>query len=124
MERGVTSEGYGFQIELVLTLDRMGYRIGEVPITFREREHGQSKISRGIVLEALVKVAAWGIHDRLSKDGRRSIAPGDGSPSPPFADEGRGCAAVKAKRLLAAWIRRPSRPRRRSTSSPHGAIRG
>jgi dolichol-phosphate mannosyltransferase len=83
VERGVTAEGYGFQIELVLNAHRMGYRIGEVPITFREREHGQSKISRGIVLEALVKVATWGIHDRFSRDGRRSIAPGDGRPSPP-----------------------------------------
>jgi apolipoprotein N-acyltransferase len=83
VERGVTSEGYGFQIELVLNAHRMGYRIGEVPITFREREHGQSKISRGIVLEALVKVATWGVHDRFSRDGRRaSLSAGDGRDAP------------------------------------------
>jgi dolichol-phosphate mannosyltransferase len=34
-----------------------------VPITFREREHGHSKISRAIVLEALYDVARWGVRD-------------------------------------------------------------
>ena len=53
---------------------RLGYRIGEVPITFREREHGRSKISRSIVFEALLKVGSWGLQDRFTKDGRRSAA--------------------------------------------------
>ena len=44
---------------------RMGFRLGEVPITFREREHGHSKISRAIVVEALYDVARWAIRDRL-----------------------------------------------------------
>jgi apolipoprotein N-acyltransferase len=72
LEEGVTAEGYGFQIELVRGAHRMGYSIGEVPITFREREHGHSKISRSIVLEALGKVAVWGIQDRFraSRNGR------------------------------------------------------
>ncbi len=67
VDAGVTSEGYGFQIELVRNASRMGFRIGEVPITFREREHGHSKISRAIVVEALVKVTGWGVEDRLSR---------------------------------------------------------
>ncbi len=72
VDQGVHSEGYGFQIELVRNARRLGYRIGEVPITFREREHGVSKISRAIVVEAFAKVTAWGIEDRISRDGRRS----------------------------------------------------
>jgi dolichol-phosphate mannosyltransferase len=61
----VTADGYGFQIELVHRAWRLGYDVGEVPITFREREHGHSKISRGIVVEALWKVTIWGLRDRL-----------------------------------------------------------
>jgi apolipoprotein N-acyltransferase len=68
--RGFHSQGYGFQIELVYRAHQMGFRLGEVPITFREREHGHSKISRAIVIEALYDVARWAIRDRLP--GRRS----------------------------------------------------
>ena len=65
LERGVKADGYGFQIELVYRAWQLGYAVGEVPITFREREHGQSKISRRIVVEALWLVTVWGIRDRL-----------------------------------------------------------
>ena len=37
-----------------------GYPSARSPITFREREHGQSKISRTIVVEALWLVTVWG----------------------------------------------------------------
>ena len=59
------SEGYGFQIELAYRAWRRGMVVGEVPITFEERRHGQSKISRSIVLEALWHVLVWAIRDRL-----------------------------------------------------------
>ncbi len=59
------SDGYGFQIELVMRTWRLGFDIGESPITFREREHGQSKISRRIVAEALWLVTIWGLRMRL-----------------------------------------------------------
>jgi apolipoprotein N-acyltransferase len=62
---GVRSEGYGFQIELAYRAWRAGYAVGEVPITFREREEGHSKISRRIVFEALARVALWALRDRL-----------------------------------------------------------
>jgi len=39
---------------------RLGYAVGEAPITFRERVYGESKISRAIVAEALWKVTQWG----------------------------------------------------------------
>ena len=55
------ADGYGFQVELVMRPWLRGWTIGEVPITFREREHGHSKLSRRIVVEALWLVTRWGI---------------------------------------------------------------
>ena len=63
--RPIHSDGYGFQIELVWRADQLGFDVGEAPITFREREHGVSKLSRRIVIEALFLVTAWGIKSRL-----------------------------------------------------------
>jgi dolichol-phosphate mannosyltransferase len=52
----IRSNGYSFQIELVYRTMQAGFRIGEVPIIFPDRRVGQSKMSRRIVLEALVTV--------------------------------------------------------------------
>lgn len=52
----VRSNGYSFQIELVYRTLRAGFRIGEVPIIFPDRRVGQSKMSRRIVVEALINV--------------------------------------------------------------------
>ncbi len=57
----IESQGYGFQIEMVLETLRTGFTIREVPITFVEREGGVSKMSKRIVLEALWKVSIWGL---------------------------------------------------------------
>ncbi len=65
MRQPVASEGYGFQIELVMRTWDLGYAMSEVPITFREREHGHSKISRRIVAEALWLVTLWGFQRRF-----------------------------------------------------------
>jgi len=65
---GIHSEGYGFQIELAYRTWLHGFDITDVPITFREREHGHSKISRRIVLEALALVTLWGVRERLRPD--------------------------------------------------------
>jgi apolipoprotein N-acyltransferase len=59
------SEGYGFQIELAYRAWRRGMSVGEVPISFEERRHGHSKISRAIVVEALWHVFVWAIRDRV-----------------------------------------------------------
>lgn len=56
----ITSHGYGFQVELAWTLERLGCPIAEVPITFVERRAGRSKMSFGIMLEALGSVLSWG----------------------------------------------------------------
>jgi dolichol-phosphate mannosyltransferase len=50
---------------------RAGLRVTEVPITFVERVHGSSKMSRAIVLEALWRVTIWGITGRGRGSGRR-----------------------------------------------------
>ncbi|WFE40324.1 polyprenol monophosphomannose synthase [Micromonospora sp. WMMD998] len=60
----VRSQGYAFQVELSRLAHRAGVRIVEVPITFAEREHGDSKMSPLIVAEALWRVTRWGVRDR------------------------------------------------------------
>lgn len=57
----VTSEGYCFQIEMIMKAHDLGATIVESPITFVERELGNSKMSKKIVLEALWNVTLWGL---------------------------------------------------------------
>ena len=54
----ITSRGYAFQIETTYRALRAGFRAVEVPIVFTDRETGRSKMSRGIVLEAITRVPA------------------------------------------------------------------
>jgi dolichol-phosphate mannosyltransferase len=61
----VQSTGYCFQIDLTLRVADAGLRIVEVPITFVEREHGASKMSNSIIMEAFLRVAHWGVARRL-----------------------------------------------------------
>jgi dolichol-phosphate mannosyltransferase len=55
---GVRAGGYVFQIEMTYRASRYGARVVEVPITFRDRRLGQSKMSRRIIVEALLVVIA------------------------------------------------------------------
>ncbi len=64
----ITSNGYCFQIEMVLATHAADATFAEVPITFIERELGRSKMSRRIVLEALGKVSLWGWQTRLRRN--------------------------------------------------------
>ena len=57
----IKSEGYSFQIEMTRAVYRNGGSIVEVPITFREREQGVSKMSKRIVREAMTLVTVWGL---------------------------------------------------------------
>ncbi len=50
---GVRSQGYAFQVELTYRAIRAGYKVQEVPIVFRDREHGASKMSWRITVEAM-----------------------------------------------------------------------
>ena len=72
----LTSQGYGFQVELDWTLERFGASIAEVPITFVEREGGRSKMSVGIVIEALIAVLRWGLMRRFRPSGLPSPVAG------------------------------------------------
>jgi len=52
----IDSKGYAFQIETTFRALRAGFRVVEIPISFVDRESGHSKMSRGIVAEAIWKV--------------------------------------------------------------------
>jgi dolichol-phosphate mannosyltransferase len=87
---GIHAGGYVFQIEMTFRASRRGARIREVPITFRDRRVGLSKMSRRIVLEALVVVIqlrAEELWTQLRGGGQRASDPTDagpdGSPSDP-----------------------------------------
>jgi dolichol-phosphate mannosyltransferase len=54
------ASGYGFQIEMAWRTERMGLEIVEVPIIFRDRIHGESKMNRSIAIEAIVLITKWG----------------------------------------------------------------
>ncbi|MBN2560518.1 MAG: polyprenol monophosphomannose synthase [Phycisphaerae bacterium] len=81
----VTSSGYSFQIEMTYNAWIKGFRIVEVPVTFRERRFGQSKMSTNIVREALWMV--WRVVVRSgfrrhppSRPHPKSVAAGGGGP--------------------------------------------
>ena len=60
----VRADGYGFQIEMAYEVAKAGGTIVELPITFRDRARGESKMSPDIVSEALWLVTKWGTRDR------------------------------------------------------------
>jgi dolichol-phosphate mannosyltransferase len=60
----VQSQGYCFQVDMSWRSVRAGARVLEVPITFVEREVGASKMTRAIIVEALVSVTRWGTAER------------------------------------------------------------
>jgi glycosyltransferase involved in cell wall biosynthesis len=75
-EAGVTelgADGYGFLIEELYSFKRAGAHGIEVPIVFRDRTRGASKMSSRIIVEALVLVTVWGMRDwaRARVDRRR-----------------------------------------------------
>lgn len=63
----IASAGYCFQIDLAWRAVKGGYKVVEVPIDFVEREFGTSKMSKNIVVEALIRTTAWGISYRLNQ---------------------------------------------------------
>ncbi len=63
----VASQGYCFQVDLARRAVMAGYQVVEVPITFVERTLGDSKMSRDILVEALWRVTAWGVKQRVQR---------------------------------------------------------
>jgi dolichol-phosphate mannosyltransferase len=79
---GVHAGGYVFQIEMTFRADRADARITEVPITFRDRRVGQSKMSRRIVVEALVVVVQLRAEELMTRFRRRRPADGTTDDAP------------------------------------------
>jgi dolichol-phosphate mannosyltransferase len=63
----IASQGYCFQVDLAWRAVQAGFRVTEVPITFAERERGESKMSGNIVREALLRVTEWGVAHRAAQ---------------------------------------------------------
>ena len=68
----IRAEGYGFQIEMTYRAKEHGATITEVPISFVDREAGESKMSSVIVVEALGLVTWWGL-GRLLRGARAAL---------------------------------------------------
>ena len=62
----VKARGYYFQVAMTVRALDAGYTVREIPITFRERETGESKMSRAIVWEAMSRVGALGLRRRVA----------------------------------------------------------
>lgn len=68
----IRSEGYSFLIELLAALRDRGATVVEVPITYVDRHAGSSKISKSIIVEALLRTTAVGVA-RLTGSRRRAL---------------------------------------------------
>lgn len=64
----VTTDGYGFQIDMAYRVCRAGGRVVEVPIVFTDRTEGTSKMSSRVIAEALANVTYWGVRDRIKRE--------------------------------------------------------
>jgi dolichol-phosphate mannosyltransferase len=62
-----SAEGYAFLTELVRRLARGGAEVVEVPIIFRDRTRGRSKMSGRIIVESMLLVTRWGLGDALRR---------------------------------------------------------
>lgn len=70
----IESVGYGFQVDMTFRVARQGKTITEVPITFVERTLGESKMSSGIVVEAMANVTKWGLTARVKTLAKKARA--------------------------------------------------
>lgn len=71
----IRSNGYSFLVEMLYRCQQAGFRVGEIPIIFEDRRHGQSKISREEIYKAMLTVFRLAL-DRLLRLGRRRPAAG------------------------------------------------
>jgi dolichol-phosphate mannosyltransferase len=59
--RDAQASGYGFQVEMAWRASQGGLAVVEVPIAFKDRTRGTSKMGLPIVVEAMLLVTVWGI---------------------------------------------------------------
>jgi dolichol-phosphate mannosyltransferase len=116
---GVHAGGYVFQIEMTFRASREAARVREVPITFRDRRVGQSKMSRRIIVEALVVVVQLRI-DELRGRAFRRRPPSGGTESQvaPAGERATTAATVTASPKLAPKGRPKGRSRGESRVTP------
>lgn len=69
-----TSNGYCFQIENAWRATSLGLRTAKVPIVFVDREHGSSKMSGAIALEAVARVLVWRLTGQSRATGRAAVS--------------------------------------------------
>lgn len=69
--RAARASGYGFQVEMAMRAHDAGMRIVELPVTFRDRTVGTSKMNGRIVREAMWLVTRWGFARRFGRGTRR-----------------------------------------------------
>jgi dolichol-phosphate mannosyltransferase len=92
----IRAEGYGFQIEMTYRAKQHGAAITEVPISFVDREAGESKMSSVIVFEALGLVTWWGL-GRFGRGLRRSMTGAGRRGGGPSPRTGAGTAGPASK---------------------------
>lgn len=61
------ASGYGFQVEMAWRTEQAGLEIVEVPITFKDRVEGESKMNGMIAIEAIALITRWGIVNRFGR---------------------------------------------------------
>lgn len=73
----LSDAGYIFQVDLAFRAVKDGFDVREVPITFTEREYGESKLDGSFVKDSLVEVTKWGLEHRSeqAKDAVEDITP-------------------------------------------------
>lgn len=63
----VDSKGYAFQVEMTYRAVRLGFRVAEIPIVFRDRQQGASKMTGAIVAEAVWRLPLLRLGQRSSR---------------------------------------------------------
>lgn len=67
------ASGYGFQVEMAWRTEAAGLEIVEVPIVFKDRERGHSKMNSSIALEAMWLVTKWGFASRFGRRASKGV---------------------------------------------------
>ena len=109
--RTARARGYAFQVELTYRALRAGLRVVEVPITFRERREGESKMTGHVALEAAWRVPALRLQPRATEAARGAADP-QGMRSMPSNSPSSAAGTTRA-RTLRRWRRAPARHARR-----------
>lgn len=63
----IAAAGYFFQTDMTINTIETGHRVAEVPITFEERQHGESKLDSSIFVESLARTTATGLKRRSAQ---------------------------------------------------------